>query len=143
MTDDRGFYLQFMIGFMCTSPIFANAIKRIRPTYVMTFGLTIFAMADVLCATSHSYLLLLCARALVGVGEARYLLFVSCQSCDSFCSIAPTLIDDCAPKQKHGIYLSVYFAANPGMWRLFMCTLVSSWYSSWLYRSRRIRGNGA
>lgn len=91
----------FLAGYFMTSPIFGFLGDRMRRTALITFGIAVWSIATFASGLAHSAGTMLLFRALVGVGEA------------SFTSIAPTILDDVAPKEKKGTYLAIFFVAQP------------------------------
>ncbi|KNC47540.1 major facilitator superfamily transporter MFS_1 [Thecamonas trahens ATCC 50062] len=91
----------FMVGFMLASLIFAKYVHTVRPTYLLCIGLLIWCGATAYSGLAPSYVQLVIARSLTGVGEA------------SFCGISPTMIDDIAPPKQRTVWLSIFFAAIP------------------------------
>lgn len=91
----------FMIGFMFSSPVFAQLATLIAPTFILAFGLAVSALAIISTGSSFFYYWLLVSRCLVGIGEA------------SFVGLAPTCIDDVAPKSSRTSWLSLFFMAIP------------------------------
>ncbi len=91
----------FLIGYFLTSPIFGALADRGGRKGLMTFGVLVWSAATYATGHAHSYWTILLARAVVGVGEASY------------ASVAPTIIDDLAPLEKKGRWLSVFYLAIP------------------------------
>ncbi len=91
----------FLVGYFTTSPVFGFLADRGRRTWLITFGIVVWSMATFASGLATSAVTMLLTRAIVGVGEA------------SFTAIAPTIIDDVAPDEKKGRYLSVFFVAQP------------------------------
>ncbi|CAN5587644.1 MFS transporter [soil metagenome] len=91
----------FLIGYFVTSPIFGALADRGGRKGLMAFGVLVWSVATYATGHTHSYWTMLLARAVVGVGEASY------------ASVAPTIIDDLAPKEKKGRWLSVFYLAIP------------------------------
>eukprot|EP01028_Stygiella_incarcerata_P014052 TRINITY_DN894_c0_g2_i1.p1 TRINITY_DN894_c0_g2~~TRINITY_DN894_c0_g2_i1.p1 ORF type:complete len:498 (+),score=115.26 TRINITY_DN894_c0_g2_i1:119-1612(+) len=91
----------FMLGFMIAAPVFAQLSYHFPGTVLMGIGELVWVGAATGTALAPNYLLLVCARVLSGVGEA------------SFCGLAPTVIDNKAPRDKRTLWLSIFFAAIP------------------------------
>ncbi len=91
----------FLVGFFATSPIFGILGDRGRRTRLVAVGVGLWCIATVTSGLATGVWSLLLSRALVGVGEA------------SFTTLAPTLIDDIAPPERKGRWLSVFYAATP------------------------------
>eukprot|EP00750_Incisomonas_marina_P025857 INCI573.1.p1 GENE.INCI573.1~~INCI573.1.p1 ORF type:complete len:518 (+),score=85.71 INCI573.1:300-1853(+) len=106
-TEELG-WLQFafLIGYMPAMLIFGHMVRNHKPFTLMGSGLTIWCCAVLASgfAGPHffdSYIMLLIARAVSGVGEA------------SFQCIGPPFIDDYAPKAQKGVWLAVFYSAIP------------------------------
>ncbi len=91
----------FLAGYFLTSPVFGYLGDRMRRTALITFGIAVWSIATFASGLVHGAGTMLLCRAIVGVGEA------------SFTSIAPTILDDVAPKDKKGKYLAIFFVAQP------------------------------
>ncbi len=99
----------FLIGYFATSPIFGALADRATKSeglfggrkVLMAFGVLVWSAATWATGHAHSYATILLARAVVGVGEASY------------AAVAPTIIDDLAPAEKKGRWLSVFYLAIP------------------------------
>jgi MFS transporter, Spinster family, sphingosine-1-phosphate transporter len=94
----------FLIGYFVTSPIFGTLADRGgagRRKRLMALGVSVWSVATVASGLVHGLWALVCARALVGVGEASY------------ATIAPTLIDDIAPREKKARWLAIFYTAIP------------------------------
>lgn len=102
----------FTVGYIAAAPVFAHlsgtpafASKSFR---LMGFGLLCFSVGSLFSffavqtgVPSPAYYLLLLSRALVGVGEAAFLV------------LAPPFIDRVAPDDKKGLWLSLFYATIP------------------------------
>ena len=96
----------FLIGYMPSMLIFGHLVGTHKPFTLMGSGLTIWCCAVLASgfAGPHffdSYIMMLIARAVSGVGEA------------SFQCIGPPFIDDYAPKAQKGVWLAVFYSAIP------------------------------
>jgi MFS family permease len=94
----------FLIGYFVTSPIFGVLSDRAGPggrKALMALGIALWSAATIGTGLAHGRLGLMAARALVGVGEASYV------------TIAPTIIDEIAPANRRGRWLSIFFTAIP------------------------------
>jgi len=91
----------FLVGFFATSPIFGILGDRGRRTRLVAVGVVIWSLATVCSGLAADKWSLLLSRAVIGVGEA------------SFITLAPTLIDDIAPLDRKGRWLSVFYASVP------------------------------
>jgi MFS family permease len=99
----------FLIGYFATSPIFGALADRATKSegifggrkVLMAFGVLVWSAATWATGHAHSFVTILLARAVVGVGEASY------------AAVAPTIIDDLAPPERKGRWLSVFYLAIP------------------------------
>jgi MFS family permease len=91
----------FLVSYFVASPIFGSLADSSKRTPLLALGVGLWSIATVASGLAPGKLSLFAARALVGVGEASY------------ATIAPTLIDDIAPPQRKGRWLSIFFAAMP------------------------------
>ncbi len=90
----------FLLGYFITAPIFGSLADKYSRKGLIIIGIVVWSLATIGSGLARSATTLLIARALVGVGEASY------------ATIAPTIIDDIAPAEKKGRYLSVFFLAT-------------------------------
>ena len=89
----------FMLGYMIASPVFARLGQR-SPTWTLRsigIGLCIWLASGIITFFVKSFWFLAFVRMLTGVGEA------------SFCSVAPSIIDDSSPAYKKSFYLGLFF----------------------------------
>lgn len=91
----------FLIGYFATSPIFGTLADRGTRKGLMALGVGLWSVATLASGLATSTIGLLCARALVGVGEASY------------ATLAPTIIDDLSPPEKKGKNLAIFYLAMP------------------------------
>lgn len=103
----------FLVGYFTMSPVFgflgdrasdqSDASWKLWQTRrgLMTIGVLIWSAATYSSGHAHSFWQMMAARAVVGVGEASY------------AAVAPTIIDDLAPADKKGKWLSVFYLAIP------------------------------
>lgn len=91
----------FLLGYFVTSPIFGWLADRGPRKNLVAIGVLLWSAATLASGLARNAPELLAARALVGVGEASY------------ATLAPTLIDDTAPADKKGRYLSIFYVAMP------------------------------
>jgi MFS family permease len=89
----------FLVGYFLTSPIFGTLADRGPRKGLLAIGIAVWSLATVASGLARNFGELAVARAVVGVGEASY------------ATIAPTLIDDIAPPEKKGRWLSIFYAA--------------------------------
>jgi MFS family permease len=91
----------FLVVYLCTAPIFgALGDRRSRPRLI-ALGVGIWSLATALSGFAVSYLTLLAARAVVGIGEAAY------------GTIAPALLADFYPADRRGRIMAIFFCAIP------------------------------
>ncbi len=103
----------FLVGYFAMSPVFGwlgdratdspDAPWMIWQTRrgLMTVGVLIWSAATYSSGHAHTFWEMMAARAVVGVGEASY------------AAVAPTIIDDLAPADRKGKWLSVFYLAIP------------------------------
>ena len=98
----------FMVGYFVTSPVFGFLGDRARATgrglsrtTLMAIGVGLWSVATAASGFAHGAFSLVAARVFVGVGEASY------------ATIAPTIIDDLAPKASKNRWLAVFYVAIP------------------------------
>eukprot|EP01061_Rhynchopus_euleeides_P034715 TRINITY_DN585_c0_g3_i1.p1 TRINITY_DN585_c0_g3~~TRINITY_DN585_c0_g3_i1.p1 ORF type:complete len:613 (+),score=178.78 TRINITY_DN585_c0_g3_i1:183-1841(+) len=91
----------FMVGFMVCSPPFATLGGYAPPSYIVASGLFMWIIACLGTSLSADYPMLVCARCLVGIGEAAY------------CGFIPAMIDDMAPAASRTFFIGMYFAMIP------------------------------
>jgi MFS family permease len=91
----------FLLVYMVTAPVFgALGDRKARPRLI-AFGVGIWSLATALSGLATSYLTLLAARSVVGIGEAAY------------GTIAPSLLADYFPASRRGRVMAVFFCAIP------------------------------
>jgi MFS family permease len=94
----------FLIGYFGTSPVFGSLGDRSAHRgrmRLIAIGIAVWSAATVASGFAQGAGSLVVARAFVGVGEASY------------AAIAPTIIDDFAPKEKKSQWLGIFYAAIP------------------------------
>jgi MFS family permease len=94
----------FIVGFCIASPIFGHLVHYHGPFTLVTWGMSIWVVAVILSGMawySKSYIFLVCARMLSGVGES------SLQ-----CAIPPWIAANASPKTV-GMWVSVFYTAIP------------------------------
>jgi MFS family permease len=100
-----GYLTSVFVAFYAVGAVgFGHAIHSFKPFRLMCFGLSVWCLAVFLCGLSkslNSFWLLLFGRALSGIGEA------------GLQAVAPTFIDDYAPPEKKGLWMSIFFTAIP------------------------------
>ncbi|MFO0677678.1 MAG: MFS transporter [Polyangiaceae bacterium] len=91
----------FLVGYFLTSPIFGRLGDTGSRKMLIAMGVAVWSLATVASGFATSATSLVVARALVGVGEASY------------ATLAPTVLDDIAPPEKRGRWLSIFYLATP------------------------------
>ncbi|CAM9690009.1 unnamed protein product [Pylaiella littoralis] len=94
----------FILGFSTACVVFARLARHRSPFSLMGVGLGVWCGAAVLAGLAKplgSYTVLLVARLLSGVGEA------------SFVTVVPPLITETAPPGERGLWLSLFYTAQP------------------------------
>jgi len=106
----------FLVGYFATSPFFGALADRGQRKGLIALGVGVWSLATAATGLTGDSpritiplggtqidlpVALVAARALVGVGEASY------------ATLAPTIIDDLAPPEQKGRWLSVFFIATP------------------------------
>ena len=91
----------FLLGYFLTSPIFGALADRGKRTGLIAVGILIWSVATIASGLATGLVSLALARIFVGVGEASY------------ATIAPTIIDDLAPRGKKSTWLAIFYAAAP------------------------------
>jgi MFS family permease len=91
----------FLIVYTFAAPVFgALGDRRARPRLI-AFGVFFWSLATALSGFAGSFLALVGARALVGIGEAAY------------GTIAPSLLADYFPAQRRSFVMAIFFCAIP------------------------------
>jgi MFS family permease len=95
----------FLVGYFVTSPLFGRLADRpeVRGGRkgLLAMGVAVWSAATFASGLARGPWSLAGARAVVGVGEASY------------ATVSPTIIDDMAPPEKKGRWLSVFYVAIP------------------------------
>lgn len=91
----------FLLFYLLTSPIFGLLARRVSRTMLLAVGVLLWSLATVASGLATSLLLLFCARAIVGVGEAAY------------STVGPALLADHFAPSRRAAALSIFFAAIP------------------------------
>jgi MFS family permease len=91
----------FMIGYFATSPLF-GALGDKRPRRgLIAAGVAVWSLATAASGLAGTFVAMIVARVVVGVGEASY------------ATLAPTIIDDLAPAEKKNRWLAIFYVAIP------------------------------
>lgn len=91
----------FMVGLLFGSPTYSALATRVNPFKLISYGLGLYALAEVGCAIAPSYWFMFACRCLVGIGEA------------SFVSLAAPFIDDYAPPARKTLWLATFYLCVP------------------------------
>ena len=91
----------FTYVYTVCSPLFGYLGDRYRRGRLIALGIVIWSLATAAGGAAASFMVLLIARAAVGVGEANY------------ATIAPGLLSDFFVKARRGLVMSIFFAAIP------------------------------
>lgn len=91
----------FIGGYSVASISFGHLVHRYPPFKLMCVGLIIWVVAVVLSGLAPNFWVMVAARVLSGVGEA------------SFQTVVPPYIDDNAPNNQRGLWLSAFYLAIP------------------------------
>lgn len=121
----------FMVGYMCTSPLFGQAVRSMPSTHLMGIGLAVFCVSTFATGASVGFKSILAARILTGVGEA------------SFAGLVLAYIKRIAPKGKDTLWVSIYLASMAfgsalGYISGGVCSAYLSWRVSFLLESAMI-----
>ncbi len=103
LTDAQtGFvFSAFVLVYLVACPVFGTFAERGNRPRLLALGVLIWSIATAAGALAQDFATLLCARALVGVGEA------------AFITISPTLIADLFPPARRNRMLTILNAATP------------------------------
>lgn len=91
----------FIVVYFIVSPLFGYVGDRYRRPPWLAAGVGFWSMATALCGLTRTAPSLYVGRAAVGVGEAAY------------GTIAPSMIADAFPPEKHGRMLAWFYLATP------------------------------
>jgi len=91
----------FVIVYMLASPVFGSLSDRWPRKVVIAVGVALWSLATAAAAFATGFWTFLCARALVGVGEAAY------------ATITPSLISDFYPPTRRNRALTFFYVAIP------------------------------
>src|SRR5262245_5678273 len=103
LSDAAGGLLQsaFIITYSLVCPVVGWIGDRSSRTRLASAGVFVWSAATVASGLAPSYLALLLARAVVGVGEASYAV------------VTPSLLSDCYPPARRARVLGFFYAAIP------------------------------
>jgi MFS family permease len=91
----------FMFGFMLAGPIFAYFSQTVHPLFLIAFGLTLWCGAITFTGLSINFPMLLCARALSGIGESSLIM------------LAPPCILDLASSSTRALWIGFFYSTMP------------------------------
>jgi MFS transporter, Spinster family, sphingosine-1-phosphate transporter len=91
----------FIVVYMLAAPVFGALGDRGSRPRLIALGVFLWSVATALGGLAWSFVSLLVARALVGIGEAAY------------GTIAPSLLADYYPRSHRGRVFAIFFAAIP------------------------------
>lgn len=91
----------FLISYMCIAPIFGLLADRFSRWVLIAISVALWSLASGWSGLAGSFVILLCTRAFVGVGEAGY------------GPAAPTILSDLYPLEKRGRILAFFYLAMP------------------------------
>jgi len=103
ISDAEGGLLQsaFIITYALACPVAGWLGDRGSRTHLAGWGVLVWSAATVASGLAPTYALLVCARALTGVGEASYAV------------VTPSLLSDHYPAERRATALSVFYTAIP------------------------------
>src|SRR5262245_8814067 len=103
LSDAEGGALQsaFILTYALASPPAGWLGDRRSRTHLAGLGVLVWSAATIASGLAPTYALLLCARALTGIGEASYAV------------ITPSLLSDHYPAERRATVLSIFYAAMP------------------------------
>jgi MFS family permease len=91
----------FLISYMCTAPLFGWMADRFSRWMLVGVSVALWSLASGWSGLAGSFVILLCTRAFVGIGEAGY------------GPAAPTIIADLYPVERRGRMLAYFYLALP------------------------------
>jgi MFS transporter, Spinster family, sphingosine-1-phosphate transporter len=91
----------FMLGYFLTAPFFGFLGDRASRKWLIALGIFIWSLGTLMTGFAQSFVVLLCFRVLVGVGEASY------------ATISPGLISDSYGADKRNNALTIFYVAIP------------------------------
>jgi predicted MFS family arabinose efflux permease len=103
LSDAQGGLLQsvFIVTFSLISPLAGWLGDRYRRLPLAAVGVVVWSVATVASGLAPTFALLLLARAVIGVGEASYVV------------ITPSVLSDLYPPERRGRALAIFYAAIP------------------------------
>jgi MFS transporter, Spinster family, sphingosine-1-phosphate transporter len=91
----------FLLGYFVTSPVFGALGDRFPRKGLIALGVLVWSLATLGSGFAAGAVMLVAARAFVGVGEASYAV------------LSPTVIDDVTPPDRKGRALAIFYIATP------------------------------
>jgi MFS family permease len=91
----------FLLGYFITSPLFGTRADKGARKGLIALGVGVWSVATMASGIVDGFALMICARVVVGVGEASY------------ATLAPTIIDDLTPPERKGRALAIFYLAIP------------------------------
>lgn len=103
LTDTQSGWLQtaFLVGYLVASPAFAVLARKVSRRALLATGIFVFGAATVASGYAQSFVAMLVARAVVGVGEASY------------AALAPTFIEENVAPESRGRALAAFYVMAP------------------------------
>ena len=103
LSDAQGGLLQsaFIVTYSLVSPFAGWAGDRYRRLPIAAAGVVIWSLAVIASGLAPTFVLLLTARAITGVGEAGYAV------------VTPSLLSDHFPREQRGRAMAIFYAAMP------------------------------
>ncbi len=99
--DSGRLFTAFMLGYFVTSPFFGYLGDRYSRKVLIALGIFVWSIGTMLTGLAQSFVILLCFRALVGVGEASY------------ATLSPGLISDNWGADRRNMALTIFYVAIP------------------------------
>jgi len=91
----------FLISYMCAAPILGWLADRFSRWWLIGISVALWSLASGWSGLAASFVILLCTRAFVGIGEAGY------------GPAAPTILSDLNPLERRGRILAYFYLAMP------------------------------
>jgi MFS transporter, Spinster family, sphingosine-1-phosphate transporter len=91
----------FLISYMCAAPILGWLADRVSRWWLIGISVALWSLASGWSGLAASFVILLCTRAFVGIGEAGY------------GPAAPTILSDLNPLERRGRILAYFYLAMP------------------------------
>lgn len=91
----------FLLSYMCAAPIFGWMADRLSRWRLIAISVALWSLASGWSGVASGFVVLLCTRAFVGIGEAGY------------GPAAPTILSDLYPIERRGRTLAYFYLAMP------------------------------